>query len=268
MSKRLRPALDYAPSFVGGLGAPDRYDAVEMFCLFVGYPRSGHSLVGSLLNAHPDIVVSHELDALRYVGAGYRRNQLYWLILRRDAEFTKAGNKWRKFDYAVPGQWQGRYRRLRVIGDKKGGVTTHRLAEQPELLDRLARVVGVDVRVIHVIRNPFDNIATMSKRSHQTLEASSLDYFELCEIIERIRKKGSVIDVRHESLVSDPKVFLSSLCSDLGLSLDADYLSACADIVYERPHQSRHEVSWDNELMRSVQERMAGFGFLDGYSSE
>jgi len=30
------------------------FDAVRTFCLFIGYPRSGHSLVGSLLDAHPD----------------------------------------------------------------------------------------------------------------------------------------------------------------------------------------------------------------------
>ena len=42
----------------------DDFAAVRTFLLFVGHPRSGHSLVGSLLDAHPDVVVSHELDAL------------------------------------------------------------------------------------------------------------------------------------------------------------------------------------------------------------
>ncbi len=37
---------------------------LERFWSFIGYPRSGHSLIGSLINAHPDVVVCHELDTL------------------------------------------------------------------------------------------------------------------------------------------------------------------------------------------------------------
>jgi hypothetical protein len=40
---------------------------VRSFCLFIGYPRSGHSLVGSLLDAHPDIAIAHEVNVLGLV---------------------------------------------------------------------------------------------------------------------------------------------------------------------------------------------------------
>jgi hypothetical protein len=252
-----------------GLRHSHLFDTVERFCLFIGYPRSGHSLVGSLLDAHPDVVLAHELDALRYVAAGYRRNQLYWMILRRDAEFTRSGRRWTEFDYSVPGQWQGRYERLRIIGDKKGGSTTLRLGQRPELLDRLARVVAADVRLIHVIRNPFDNIATMSRRSHRTLEESRDQYFALCETIQHIKTKaapGSVIDVRHEGLIHDPRECLRSLCSDLGLAASGEYLDACAAVVAPNPHLSRNEAPWSEELIASVAEKMAAFSFLDGYA--
>ena len=32
---------------------PERYDDVEVFCAFLGYPRSGSSFIGSMLDAHP-----------------------------------------------------------------------------------------------------------------------------------------------------------------------------------------------------------------------
>jgi hypothetical protein len=35
--------------------------------LFVGYSRSGHSLVGALLDAHPEIPVAYEANALKLV---------------------------------------------------------------------------------------------------------------------------------------------------------------------------------------------------------
>src|SRR5512143_1721936 len=50
---------------------------VERFCLFVGYPRSGHSLVGAFLNAHRHAVVSHELNVGPLVLAGISRDALY-----------------------------------------------------------------------------------------------------------------------------------------------------------------------------------------------
>ena len=35
-------------------------EGVEKFVFFVGYPRSGHSIIGSVMDAHPDIVIAHE----------------------------------------------------------------------------------------------------------------------------------------------------------------------------------------------------------------
>jgi phage terminase large subunit-like protein len=49
----------------------NRFHDVGVFCIFIGYPRSGHSLVGSLLNAHPEVIISHELDVLRCAAIVY-----------------------------------------------------------------------------------------------------------------------------------------------------------------------------------------------------
>ncbi|MCA1614387.1 MAG: sulfotransferase, partial [Acidobacteria bacterium] len=136
------------------------FSALRAYCMFVGYPRSGHSLVGSLLDAHPDVVIAHELDALKYVRARFRREQLFHLLLDKSEEFTARGRQWNGYSYEVPGQWQGRRRSLRVIGDKKGGGSTMRLGADPRLLARLRRTVGVPVKLVHVVRNPFDNIST------------------------------------------------------------------------------------------------------------
>lgn len=56
-----------------------------------------------------------------------------------------------------------------VIGDKKGGPTTSMLGKARGLLDlqELQKTVAVPIRLIHVIRNPFDNIATICLRRLQ-----------------------------------------------------------------------------------------------------
>ena len=50
-------------------GAPnltkDVIDGIKMFVMFIGYPRSGHSIVGSLMDAHPHMVIANEFMLLR-----------------------------------------------------------------------------------------------------------------------------------------------------------------------------------------------------------
>ena len=48
------------------LGSPvlpqDVIDNVQVFFIFLGYPRSGHTILGALMDAHPNIVVSHQYN--------------------------------------------------------------------------------------------------------------------------------------------------------------------------------------------------------------
>ena len=59
-----------------------------------------------------------------------------------------------------------------VIGDKKGTSTTRHLinflnasSTTPNRFAALKNAIGVPVKFIHLVRNPFDNIATMTLRA-------------------------------------------------------------------------------------------------------
>ncbi|MDP9138749.1 MAG: hypothetical protein M3N38_11330, partial [Pseudomonadota bacterium] len=69
----------FAPSRIQAEKAGSVFDDLEVYCTFIGYPRSGHSIMGSLLDAHPNIIIAHELDALRFLKAGFSERQLYFL---------------------------------------------------------------------------------------------------------------------------------------------------------------------------------------------
>ena len=221
----------------------DGFETIQLYCMFVGYPRSGHSLVGALLDAHPDIVIAHELDALRHIRAGCGKDELLDLLLRKSECFAKQGSVWSGFSFAVPGQWQGRYRKILVIGDKKGGASTRALCEDPALLERLSCTLGLEMRFIHIVRNPFDNVASMLARQlgGQTLMGNIGLYERLCETNDRLRMElgDQLIDLRHESFVADPRRALTELCRFLGLEPPDDYLEACASVVRPAPRQIR-----------------------------
>jgi hypothetical protein len=236
--------------------------------MFTGYPRSGHSLVGSLLDAHPDMVIAHEMNALGFVQYGFRRNQLYALVMNNSRVIAREGREQTGYSYEVPNQWQGRFRELRVIGDKNARGATIRIQRSPQLLDRLQRVVRDPVRFIHIVRNPYDNISTMAKRGNFTLEHAASIYVGLSETVLSIKRRvgdDNVIVVRHESIIADPKVALKELCGFLGVSSPDDYLEDCASIVYDSPHKSRHEAPWTPELIADVGRQVRRFPFLDGY---
>ncbi len=262
-------ALTHATSALAARGQRHLFAHVEAFCLFVGHARSGSTLVGSLLGAHPEVVIAHELDVLRFVQWHYGRDQIYSLILRRDAEFHSRGRRHGSngYDYAVSDSWQGRFTQIRVLGDKKAGATTRKLAERPELLDRLRTKVGVPLRLIQITRNPFDNIASVSTHGKSLADAADR-YFARCATLAKVAAdagSGEMVVVRHEDLVADPGGALSRLWRFLGVTPEPAEVTRCAAVVNETPNRRSTEAHWTPELISSICDRMAYFDFLKGY---
>jgi hypothetical protein len=271
MGDKTRIALDLGRSTIDGALRHRSFAGVERFCLFVGYPRSGTTLVGAVLNAHPEIVVAQELDVLRYVRPGVRRDQLFSLLLRRDRAFAEGGFQWTGYDYAVPGQFQGSFRTLRVIGDKRAGKTTNRLRERPELLDELRRVVGVPLRVVHVVRSPFDTTATMARRRQCDLSFAIGHYAGLSTTVDEVRAgldPEELIDLRYESLTTDPKDELRRLCEFVGVETDPSYLQACAARVQSGGSRSRDSTTWSGADREAVEALIARRPVLAGYTMD
>lgn len=262
----------YLASLVGGARAQRRFDEVKTYCMFVGYGRSGHSLVGALLDAHPDVALAHELDAARFFRVGFNRNQVYWLILRNERAFTRRGaTALVDYKYAVPDQWQGRQRSLRVIGDKKGGRSSRDLRLHPELVDRVRRAVGVPLRVVHVVRNPYDTIATMWRRKGAGADLGERvdHYFALVQTVTDLKRRlqpGEMLDVRHEDLINDPGPTLRSIGRFLDIEMTDDYVVDCASIIFQAPHRSRHDAPWTDDVVARAKAQMERFELLSGYA--
>ena len=247
---------------------PD-FDGVQTYCMFIGYPRSGHSLIGSLLDAHPNIIIAHELDALKYARSPLTREQLFYLLLDNSKRFTAQGRKWEEYSYLVKNQWQGRFQSLRVIGDKKGGFSSVHLRREPGLLKALRDKVRTRIKFIHVFRNPYDNISTIRKKHETNLEGAGNMFFSMAQTVLRVKGKTAPedwIDIRHEDFIEDPTQHLRRLCGFLGQDASEEYLKDCAAIVFKSPRKSRHDAPWTPELIQQVQKASQPFPFLDGYA--
>jgi hypothetical protein len=253
----------------------ERYADIRTLCLLVGHTKSGGTLLGALLDAHPQTAFGDETDALAYFSAGFAPEQVYYLLekgARREAMKGRVtARRLEPYSFAVPGQWQGRSTSLEVVGDSKAGIATQRLGANPDLITALKERLGdVELRFLHVVRNPFDPMSAMMIRGKRTFEGAMERYFANCVILADLhaRLPHSMIKmVRYEDMVADTVGELAAVCVFLGIEPSDGYLDACAGVVHRRASE-RTLIEWEDRQIELVGQEMAKYAFLDGYSFE
>ena len=259
---------------------------IERCILTVGYNRSGSSLLGQLLNAHPEIVIAHELDLLtvlrspRLAARLGGKGRLVRLILERDRNirrWTSSSYRSSGYPYAVKTGWQGKYSRLRVVGDKKSFSNVTQLCRRPCLFDSLRRRIGAPIRILLTIRNPYDVaaaeylvrlrrkgvVAFSSRRDYAPAEAERPWVGEehvswIREHSDRVARvlamlpKEDVLPVYHEDFVASPREKLREICAFCGVECADEYLDACASVVFPAPHPTRSKVRWTPDRIAEI----------------
>jgi hypothetical protein len=247
----------------------ESFEQIEAFCLFIGYPKSGHSLVGALLDAHPNIVIAHELDCLRCLRAGLNRDLIFSLLLEISGDFDRERHSWNGFSYHVDNQWQGRFQQLKVIGDKKGGGSSIQFLQYPRLLDRLYLTLGLPVKFIHITRHPRDNIAGISRQFDTPPEDALEFYFSLAKSVSWLKTRippENLFEICHETFIGDPRRYLREICCFLGQEANTEYLEACARIVKPVvPKTKPNNPVLSAVLLNEIRHKAAGFDFLAEY---
>ena len=244
------------------------------FLMFIGTPRSGHSIIGAILDAHPNAIISHELHALQKISQGWTALQLLEGIAETSAKQAAEGRSQSqidhneeyfqeakatemnyRFDYAIPTQFQGRAEgAIKVIGDKKGGGTTTILADNPGLLMELDSMIQHQIKLIYVVRNPYDNIATMSFRSGNSLVSQIEKYRWYIENLHVVldNEQFECLTIYQEDFIDEPKKNLELICEWLDLETIHSFIEDSASIVYKSPHQSRDRVEWAASEIEAV----------------
>lgn len=251
----------------GGLGLRVEASRPEGCLFFLGYSRSGHSLVGSLLDAHPRIAIAHEQHALKHLAAGASFARIVRALQYNAQIFQRLGRHYTGYDYQVPGQFQGNLWESTFIGDKKGNGTARLLRQRPWIVERLGRALPVPFHFVHVVRNPYDNIATKALRTGRSLEEAARLYLANAELVEALKKRfpTQVVDVHLEDLIARPMPALRELLRHFALHADPSYLEACAAVLFREPSRTRERVQWPRGLILKVERHLARYPFLAPY---
>ena len=263
----------YVTSYYRSRKRPKLFENVKTYCMLFGHCKSGGSLTSGLLDAHPNAILPDEEDVLQYLWVGFTRDQILQQLLRRSRKQAKVGRRdCGRPAYLVPGQWQGRYEKLLVIGHNKGGTSTQRIAQDPALLDGLRDILrGIKVKLIHIVRNPYDVVSAMHLRSGRNLASGIEYYFANCEAILNIQKRtdsSEMLMVRHEEFIAHPRIGLRAICHFLGIEASDDYLDACESLIHKSLAPPRSKVRWDPRLVQIVRSKLEKYDFLQGYTYE
>lgn len=152
---------------------------VKYFVYFVGRAHSGHSIVGSILDSHPHMIVANEAkifvqlkeNPAHFTSKDAIFNEL-WRNSYNVSHYSGGLRSSDSYDIQNKGYslqinelYQGTYlSHVDVIGDKNGGNTVSIFHRNPleweKIFDQLHGLVKIPFKVIYVIRNPYDNIVS------------------------------------------------------------------------------------------------------------
>ena len=280
-------------------------DGVKIFVSFLGHPRSGHSIVASLMDSHPHMVISHEFNlfgSLSNRSLTPTKSKIFNALWENtitstvnNGSRTELESK-KGYTLFVDGLYQGKYvDHIDVIGDKKGVSTTGMLLKKPDewlYCFNIVKSLAGTLKVIHVIRNPYDNIATMilfttisakhfvrlkasnntskisSKIDSTTIENNIKKYFSMFKAIADARKryKLDIIEIHGKDLISNPRGILLKMCNDLRVTCSDNYLEICSNKIYKTESKTRYMIQWTNDQLQEIQQNIEKFSSLRGYS--
>lgn len=267
-----RLGRDFAFSGARALLPNTSLSKIERYCLFMGAPRNGHSLVGALLDAHPEMIIAHEMGVAKFRTAHFSKRQIELLLLSNSKQHAARGRRHIHYSHAVPDQWQGSFQNLRVLGDKHGEGFLLSVQARPWLADTVIESMS-PCCFIHVIRNPFDAIASIVGSSKRGLSLeSAIKYFEglyttLATVSEKLQP-GQLHEVHFESFLQRPKEELEKICSFLGLEAGQRYLESCASIVLDKLEDHRDSIQWEPSSRHRVNALIDQYPFLAKFYSE
>ena len=247
--------------------------SLQYFCMFIGYPYSGHSLVGSIIDAHPNAVISHELHAGRLVKRGVPKDKIFSMIILNSINYARQGRTWNQHSYLIPGEWNGRFTAIKVIGDKKGGTNSKFFTRKSDMLHVIDSALGLPVKYVHVMRNPYDMMSTLYRlTSNPAPDRMKYAIGQIIKQIKRVEKLRQQIspenwfDLYHEQLLSSPAETIEALFQFFNIETPGGFTENCEKILFKKPHESRYDIPWRDSDIEFLTRELSQFSRFSSYS--
>lgn len=240
-------------------------EKIRTWLMFVGYGRSGHSFIGSALDAHPNVCIAHEADAVRRSldGEFESAGKLFEYLNEHEKEILASGrltdNRWGEpYRQSIQGQLKPDLSSVTVIGNKNGSIETgNDLRAFEERLSRFESFLGssIQVKFLCVLRNPFDS-GLLDPNVYRLLQALS----------ERFSERFLLL--RHEDFVQGPRRELGRLCEFLDVPFLESHFEAVEARAFKKVQKSRYKIDYSESEISLIKECINGNRIFKGYSYE
>lgn len=246
------------------------FPSLEACVFVVGNSRSGTTLVGSLIDAHPAMICANESDLSVRLWRDATREQILQDLeqnVRRNLESDRPSQG---YHYGIR-QDPKDAAQIRIVGDKIYNPSLLMLHGDPTLVPRLESTLGCPIFFVHVLRNPLDVIATMHRRSGQTLIDRTRWYFMHIDaaLSQQERLDGDRwVNLYLEDLIDTPDASIHSVTNLFGLTSGPGYLEACRARLFQKPKLTRHDVAWTRDALDEICHRVERYQALARYAPD
>ena len=282
----------------------DIFNSVKKLLLFVGWPQSCHSFVGSILDGHPHILVADEyflMTKLRLGRLPIQRDIIFKALYNSSTSSIKNARSMRArtermkgysllFEDLMQGQFEDH---IDIIGDKAGAHVSMLLNDKTYNISKtfgiLRKQLRVDIYVIRVVRNPYDNIATDSLYKYglkeklkemrslentsllqvpkTALSGSAVGYFRLYFASEKVKAAADkTTDIHCSDLIDNPREEITKLCEFLEVQCSEDYISKCASHVFTEESHTSKLINWPSDVKESIQNKLDSISVFKAYN--
>ena len=211
------------------------------YLLFVGSGRTGSTLVGQLLNCHPNIMITNESRVLQdAIKSGVKISQYipglmniaHQTMTNGTSQYDRHGKKehtqkWQRDWVDVSKIANIDKGEIKFIGDKKQGGNTSLLIENESAV---RSAIDTNFIPITVIRDPNQVLASYIRLNN--------DVKKSCDIVMRDMSAGhdfaiqnNGIVMRYENLLNDPRKWCNDICNRLGIAINDDWISLVTSTV-------------------------------------
>jgi hypothetical protein len=255
--------------------------------MFIGFGRSGHSIVGQIINAHPNALIADEAPIFEELGRSPSLEETIDYLKERDRAFAlrwfnkdspihrsaplsrlfRPRGKRRNFRF--PGLYQGFVKLPSVIGNSKAGYTSRHIAQDPDLIPSYEESVGMPTKFVCIMRNPFDMIASGMRRRQASFDDICSNFEEMSDYVDRSLANLAdrpVLMLRQEDFLTDPSAGIERLFSFLELPAATEFTEIVTQRLFTAPQKSRYGMPEVEANRARVEALIARHAFFEGYS--
>jgi hypothetical protein len=248
------------------------FNDLKCLLLFVGFPRSGHSFIGQILNAHKDVLIGNEGRIFDDLGRRFTLLKIYDYLAELDNKFAIQNYcKKNGQDFLFKGLSQGNVQRLICLGNTKAAYTRNILLEKPAILKRLQEIVPnkCEVKFIMVLRDPRDMVGSKIKRRNMSFETAFQQISEACQkvdsLLPNLRAEFDLFEIVYENFILNLHDGINDLFDFLNLQIDSKFLNIIQEKTYTKPQKTREyyeDYSIAPDLFKDLCEK---YSFLKHY---